>query len=50
MKVIFLYLTVFILKWYSIEAYLSIQDKEFYYNNENVFLSGTNIAWYSYAR
>ena len=50
MKLIFLTLIVVILNLYSSEAYLRVQNKELFYNNDKVFLSGANIAWYNYAR
>ena len=50
MKLILLSLIVIILNCYSSEAYLRVHNKELFYNNEKVFLSGANIAWYNYAR
>nr|ADU33333.1 glycoside hydrolase family protein 5 [Gastrophysa viridula] len=33
---------------HSIDAFLKVQNNALYYNNDKVFLSGANIAWYNY--
>ena len=33
-----------------IDANIKVQNKKLYYGTQQVFLSGTNMAWYKYAK
>ncbi|VEN49910.1 unnamed protein product [Callosobruchus maculatus] len=43
-------LLLVVLCLHAIDAFLRVQDKKLFYNNDQVFLSGANIAWFNFAR